>query len=75
MTNENCLEGMRCPACGSEGPFYIECLAVFLVYDSGTDDYSGMDWAEDSHCNCDGCCHHATVADFTVATEAKGGAQ
>lgn len=72
MTNDNCLAGMRCPACGSEGPFYIECIAVFLVFDSGTDDhYSGVDWSNDSHCDCDECSHHGTVEDF----RAKGAAQ
>jgi hypothetical protein len=75
MTNENRLAGMRCPACGSDGPFYIECLAVFLVSDSGTDDCSGVDWSEDSHCDCHACCHHATVTGFTLTAPAKGGAQ
>jgi hypothetical protein len=71
MTNTNCLTGMHCPACGSEGPFYIECLAVFLVSDSGTEDYSGVDWADDSHCDCQECCHHATVANFTETSTGR----
>ena len=74
MTNDNCLEGLRCPACGSEGPFHIECLAVFLVYDSGTEDHSGVDWSGDSHCDCADCCHHGTVGDFTLADNAQEGA-
>jgi hypothetical protein len=34
MPNDNCLEGVSCPECGSEGPFWIHGGAFFLVHDA-----------------------------------------
>ena len=52
MRNTNYLINMRCPNCGSEGPFRIRAEATFLVYDDGTDEYEWVDWDEDSWCMC-----------------------
>ena len=36
--NVNCLDGKRCPRCGSYGPFEVVVSMRVLLYDSGTDD-------------------------------------
>ena len=65
MPNENCLYGMACPECESEGPFQIDCTATFTVYDDGTDlDYTGPDWDNDSHCSCCNCTFEGRVHNF-----------
>ncbi len=42
--NTNCLVNMRCPKCGSEGPFRIRAEASFLLHDDGADEFWEMDW-------------------------------
>ena len=67
MPNENCLEGMKCPKCGGEGPFGIGCDVVMLVTDEGTSDQIGdTHWDEDSYCECRECLKSGTVKDFQV---------
>jgi hypothetical protein len=36
--NSNCLDGKRCPKCGSYGPFEVFVSMRVLLYDSGADD-------------------------------------
>ena len=58
MANTNCLEGMACPECGSEGPFAIYCTSWLMVYDDGTEidhEAGGPDWGEDSEIACAAC--------------------
>lgn len=62
--NTNCLDGLRCPNCGSEEPVWIEAKAEFKVYDSGTDEYHDVEWDENSPCRCGQCRHWSTVAEF-----------
>ncbi len=70
MPNDNCLAGMACPQCGSDGPFSITGTATFVVYDDGTDlEYFGLEWDDDAYCGCN-CGHDATVTDFTTSTPA-----
>ena len=65
MTNENCLKGMRCPHCCSEGPFEIAMEAIYLMSDEGTEDVlSDMDYDMASYCGCRECGNAQTVADF-----------
>jgi hypothetical protein len=67
MANVNILEGMRCPQCGSEGPFRIRAEVLVLIDDDGTlDDLSGSDWEDDSLCECDACDHSGTVKDYAI---------
>ncbi len=69
-TNQNVLEGLRCPACGSEGNFSIACDTVALVGDDGIDEYGDMEWDDKSMMGCDGiggCGLRATVAEFIIA--------
>jgi hypothetical protein len=63
--NDNVLEGMKCPLCGSQGPFMIESTTTAKVYDSGVEDTYDMNWGPESACSCCECDHDATVEDFT----------
>lgn len=65
--NEGVLEGMKCPKCGSFGPFDIEVSRWITVEDSGdTDDEGGdTEWEEANPCKCNDCDMAGTVADFT----------
>ena len=65
MTNSNCLDGMRCPKCKSEGPFKIEVSALAVVHDDGTESYEQAEWEDTSPCICVECRHHSTVKHFT----------
>lgn len=62
--NENCLDGMRCPDCGSLGAFSIAGRAFFEVSDDGTEDYSDVAWDNTSYCECTDCHFEGVVADF-----------
>ena len=67
MTNTNCLEGMQCPECKSDGPFRIAATVLVLVEDDGVaDDLSGSEWSDDGLCECDECDHSGTVKDFII---------
>lgn len=57
MTNTNCLEGMRCPKCGSHAPFRIAIKVVVLMHDDGFDNDTLSDtaWGPDSYCQCEQC--------------------
>lgn len=67
MSNNNCLAGIKCPKCNSEGPFFIIATAVFEVHDDGTESYSDVDWDGKSHCRCRECDYAAAVGDFREA--------
>ncbi len=68
--NTNCLEGMRCPQCGSYGPFQIEARTVVLVEDDGTEFVGAeIEWDNDSFCACPECEKVGVVADFTVPVD------
>ncbi len=63
--NTNCLEGFRCPKCGSLEPFFIEAKVVVKVYDSGTEEQEGdTEWDNASYCRCGNCDIIGDVADF-----------
>ena len=64
MANTNCLEGMCCPKCESEGPFDIEAKSLFLeVTDDGTNFSEDVEWDDESFCRCCECGREGTVAD------------
>lgn len=62
--NINCLVGMRCPVCGSFGPFRIRTTCTSLVSDDGTEDSVDFDWDDDSNCDCTACAFRHTVKAF-----------
>lgn len=65
--NTNCLKGMKCPKCWSEGPFSIRAEATFVVTDHGTDDVcQDVEWSDTSHCSCHNCGHDGSVGSFNV---------
>ena len=68
MTNTNCLQGMRCPKCGSEGPVSVEISAVVLMHDDGFDNSTISDtaWELDSFCQCGQCGFTADVLAFKL---------
>jgi len=70
MTNDNVLAGIKCPACGSEGPFTIVGTATFLhVTDDGCDDFEGMEWDEESSITCNECSYYGIVEQFFAYNE------
>jgi hypothetical protein len=63
--NTNCLEGVKCPNCLSDGPFRIAARIMVTVYDNGTEDEGGdYEWDGDTFCECCECRHAAKVKDF-----------
>ena len=66
MPNENCLEGMQCPKCGSEYPFRIRAVAWALGFDDGIEETHGHSWNCGSACLCGDCDYKATVSDFLI---------
>lgn len=65
--NENCLDGFKCPKCGSFGPFRIRATVSgeTLVSDDGTEGVEGdVEWADTSSCRCVDCGHAGTVREF-----------
>ncbi len=71
MSNSNCLEGFRCPECGSYEPFDIEVNATITVYDNGHGDAEHTEWDENSSCICVECGRAGIVDDFTSDSEGQ----
>lgn len=69
--NINCLEDMKCPTCGSLGPFGIRCSVAVVAYDDGTDEESGFEWEDDSFCICRKCDFAGKVRDFKAKKAKK----
>lgn len=64
--NTNCLDGIKCPECGSEEPFNISAKAIFTVYDDGTDSYGGVEWDDNSAIECLECGHRGKIKEFKI---------
>jgi hypothetical protein len=62
--NTNVLQGMRCPECGSLGPFRIEIITTALVFDSGVEDMGDNEWDNESACECIECGYDGIVRDY-----------
>jgi hypothetical protein len=60
--------GMKCPGCGSLGPFYIQGATcnITLDDDKGIIDFDEAEWVEEDACSCMGtnCDFSGTVGDF-----------
>lgn len=71
--NTNCLAGLRCPECGSYGPFWINVTihAEVLMCDDGTEDTKtqNTDWDDESDFRCSECRHTGTGKDFQEPAE------
>lgn len=73
MSNDNVLEGLACPSCGSEEPFNIEVTTIVRAWDSGTEDtYADNEWTDESYADCGACTWAGTVGDMRQnTTDAK----
>ena len=68
--NTNCLTGIKCPQCSSEGPFIIEVTQQVLMHDEGAEDVQGViHWDGDSYMRCDSCGYDNPAASFTEKEE------
>jgi hypothetical protein len=66
--NVNCLEGKRCPKCGSYGPFEVVVSMRVLLCDNGTDDAKdgSVEYDDDSLAMCYACRHEGKFGEFNV---------
>lgn len=64
--NINCLEGKRCPNCGSYGPFEIVVSMRVLLYDNGTDNAEDgtTEYDGSTPTTCRSCQYEAKFDDF-----------
>lgn len=65
--NTNCLLGIQCPHCKSEGPFWISVETNVLMNDDGWTETCGDsdDWGSWSYIRCDSCDEAGTVREFS----------
>ena len=67
MANTNCLAGIKCPQCGYEDKFRIECHVVMTVTDEGTEDIAGdVEWQDESWCVCANCERQGELRSFRI---------
>jgi DNA-directed RNA polymerase subunit M/transcription elongation factor TFIIS len=65
--NSNCLQDIKCPKCGQEDAFYIDCAVRAYVTDDGAEAANGsFSWDRDSLIDCVECEHTGSVAEFTI---------
>jgi len=66
--NTNCLDGKRCPKCGSFGPLEILVSMRILLFDSGSDDAEdgSIEYDDDAPAMCCACRYEAKMRDFNV---------
>ena len=69
--NSNCLEGIECPRCGSQGPFRIACTSIADVEDDGTGDHESIEWNDHSYCECKHCHAFGIVLHFRTENRGK----
>lgn len=66
MTNDNCLENIRCPECGNEDRFFIVATILADVTDDGADvaEHSDVEWDRSSEARCPDCGRAGEWASF-----------
>ena len=64
--NSNCLEGIKCPACGNEDAFRIRCTTLATVEDDGVMEHGDMEWDDSSYIHCVECLASGMVGKFTT---------
>jgi len=72
-SNENCLDGMVCHVCKSNGPFRIVTLCWAEVHDDGISETQEHEWDDKSCCVCVDCKFTGKVKDFRARSEKKKG--
>lgn len=68
MTNTNCLEGIRCPACGQEDRFKITALITCVVTDNGSEPLGDHEWDSESSAQCPECGFNGKLKEFSKPT-------
>lgn len=68
-TNSNCLEGIACPECKSQEPFFIVVQMTVQVWDDGTEPGGDSVWDDESLITCCACGHYGKVKEFAVPEE------
>jgi hypothetical protein len=69
--NDNCLRGIHCPHCESDGPFEISVRCRAIVGDAGVQSTSNYEWDDDDLCSCEACHHAGLVMDFRFQDPAR----
>jgi hypothetical protein len=64
VTNQNCLESIRCPNCHQEERFHVVALISCLVTDNGSEPVGDHEWDDDSSSHCPECGFRGKLADF-----------
>ena len=64
--NVNCLDGKRCPECGSFGPFEVVVSMRVLLYDNGSDNAEDgtIEYGDNAPAVCYACRHEGQFGDF-----------
>jgi len=70
MSNQNCLQGIKCPKCGNEDRFKIQASIACHVTDEGSEPDGDHEWDETSHTICPVCEFENSLAAFTKAEKA-----
>lgn len=60
----NCLNGIRCPVCGSTQRFRILATVDLTMVDNGTEEAEGSEWDATSPITCCNCRHTGVVGEF-----------
>src|SRR5262249_11337143 len=55
MSDENGLEGIRCPACTNEARFTITCTTYAVATKGGVEPWGGLRWDDASEITCPEC--------------------
>ncbi len=71
IENTNCLQGMRCPQCGANEPFHIDCSCTFTFRDDGTEPTGDVEYEDDSFIACEACGHTDIVKTFMEENQKK----
>ena len=66
--NVNCLDGKRCPKCGSYGPFEVVVSMRVLLYDNGTDDAEdgSIEYDDSALAMCHACQYEGKFGEFNI---------
>jgi hypothetical protein len=66
--NVNCLEGKRCPKCGSHGPFEVVVSMRVMLCDNGADDAEdgSIEYDDNALAVCDACRYEGKFGEFNV---------
>jgi hypothetical protein len=66
--NVNCLDGKRCPQCGSYGPLEVVVSMRVLLYDDGCDDArdGAIEYDDNAPAMCYTCRYSGKFGDFGV---------